>query len=206
MDLRRPSLSGTLTVTFCSVHIHNVAAKERDASASFLQALHAHMLQHNVDFVGADLTMSAYSTVGHVFAGLEFAAPGSSLLWGLGALTDTEQEGTGFLIIPERPFEHTLASDLVITQCTSLSFFICVQPTSPAPARSCAALEPNTDAWNVQLVNKNARSAANSPHAVQNLQSPVLALGYTLVLRAWLLLTWQARLYAQQPAPPPLCR
>ena len=29
---RRPSLSGTPTVTFCSVHIHNVLAKKRDAS------------------------------------------------------------------------------------------------------------------------------------------------------------------------------
>ena len=28
--LRRPSLSGTPTVTFCSVHIHNVVAKKRD--------------------------------------------------------------------------------------------------------------------------------------------------------------------------------
>ena len=30
--LRRPSLSGTPTVTFCSAHIHNVLAKKRDAS------------------------------------------------------------------------------------------------------------------------------------------------------------------------------
>ena len=30
--LRRPSLSGTPTVTFCSVHIHNVVAKKRDAA------------------------------------------------------------------------------------------------------------------------------------------------------------------------------
>ena len=34
--LRRPSLSGTPTVTFCSVHIHNVAAKKRDASTDFM--------------------------------------------------------------------------------------------------------------------------------------------------------------------------
>ena len=30
--LRRPSLSGSPTVTLCSVHIHNVVAKKRDAS------------------------------------------------------------------------------------------------------------------------------------------------------------------------------
>ena len=34
--LHRPSLSGTPTVTFCSVHIHNVVAKKRDASTDLL--------------------------------------------------------------------------------------------------------------------------------------------------------------------------
>ena len=42
--LRRPSLSGTPTVTFCSVHIHNVVAKKRDASTDLLHFLHAKML------------------------------------------------------------------------------------------------------------------------------------------------------------------
>ena len=37
--LRRPSLSGSPTVTFCSVHIHNVEAKKRAASTELLQAL-----------------------------------------------------------------------------------------------------------------------------------------------------------------------
>ena len=37
--LRRPSLSGSPTVTFCSVHIHSVVAKKRDASTDFLQRL-----------------------------------------------------------------------------------------------------------------------------------------------------------------------
>ena len=80
--LRGPSLSGTPAVTFCSVRIHTVVAKKRDASTSLLQALNAHMLQHKVDFIGCDFNMSAYSTVGHVFADQEFAAPSSSLLWG----------------------------------------------------------------------------------------------------------------------------
>ena len=77
-----PISLGYSCVTFCSVHIHTVVAKKRDASTSLVQALHAHMLQHNVDFIGGDFNMSAYSTVGHVFADQEFAAPGSSLLWG----------------------------------------------------------------------------------------------------------------------------
>ena len=47
--LRRPSLSGSPTVTFCSVHSHNVVAKKRDASTELLQFLHTKMREHNVD-------------------------------------------------------------------------------------------------------------------------------------------------------------
>ena len=65
--VRGPSLSGTPTVTFCSVHIHNVVAKKRDASTELLQRLHEYMKQDNVDFIGGDFNMSAFSTVGDVF-------------------------------------------------------------------------------------------------------------------------------------------
>ena len=47
--LTRPSLSGSPTVTFCSVHIHNVVAKKRHASTDLLQRLHGYMREHNVD-------------------------------------------------------------------------------------------------------------------------------------------------------------
>ena len=40
--LRRPSLSGTPTVTFCCVHIHNVVAKKRDASTDLPRRLHVY--------------------------------------------------------------------------------------------------------------------------------------------------------------------
>ena len=70
--LRRPSHSGTPTVTFCSVYIHNVVSKKRDASTELLQRLHGYMKQHNVDFIGGDFNMSAFSTVGDVFADPEF--------------------------------------------------------------------------------------------------------------------------------------
>ena len=50
--LRRPSLSGIPTVTFCSVHVHNVVAKKRDNSTALVRRLYAHMLQHNVDIIG----------------------------------------------------------------------------------------------------------------------------------------------------------
>ena len=90
--LRRPSLSGTPTVTLCSVHIHNVAAKKRDASTELLQRLHRYMREHNVDFIGGGFNMSAFSTVGDVFTDDELSAPGNSLLWGLGALEEPNRE------------------------------------------------------------------------------------------------------------------
>ena len=103
--LRRPSLSGTPTVTFCSVHIHNVVAKKRDASTELLQRFHGYMKQHNVDFIGSDFNMSALSTGGDVFSDSEFSAPCKSFLWGLGALEESSRECTAFLVMPKRPYE-----------------------------------------------------------------------------------------------------
>ena len=108
--LRRPSLSGSPTVTFCSVHIHNVVAKKRDASTELLQCLHGYMREHNVDFIGGDFNMSAFSTVGDVFTDDEFTAPGNSLLWGLGALDEPNRECADFLIMPKRPYEWRVHS------------------------------------------------------------------------------------------------
>ena len=108
--LRRPSLSGSPTVTFCSAHIHNVVAKKRDASTELLQFLHSKMLEHNVDFIGGDFNMSAFSTVSDVFSDPEFSAPGHSCLWGLGALDEQYRECTGFLIMPKRPYEWRVDS------------------------------------------------------------------------------------------------
>ena len=81
--LRRPSLSGTPTVTFCSVHIHNVVAKKRDASTDLLRRMHGYIKQHSVDFIGGDFNISAFSTIGDVFSVPEFSATGNSFLWGL---------------------------------------------------------------------------------------------------------------------------
>ena len=108
--MRDPSLSGTPTVTFCSVHIHNVVAKKRDASTDLLRLLHGYMHQHNFDFLGGDFNMSAFSTFGDVFSDPEFSAPGNSLLWGLGALEEANRERTGFLIMPKRPYEWRVDS------------------------------------------------------------------------------------------------
>ena len=46
-------------------------AKERDASTELLQRLHGYMREHNVDFIGGDFNMSAFSTVGEVFFGTQ---------------------------------------------------------------------------------------------------------------------------------------
>ena len=108
--LRRPLLSGTPTVTFCAVNIHNVVAKKRDASTDLLQRLLGYMKQHNVDFIGSDFDMSALSTVGDVFSDPEFSAPGNSFLWGFGALEEQYRECTGFLIMPTRPYEWRVDS------------------------------------------------------------------------------------------------
>ena len=94
--LRRPSLAGVPPVAFCSLQIHNVVAKKRDASTDLLLWLHGYMKQHNVDFIGGDFIMSAFSTVGDVFSDPEFSAPGNSYLWGLGALEEPNRECTGF--------------------------------------------------------------------------------------------------------------
>ena len=108
--LRRPSITGSPTVTFCSVHIHNVVALKRDASTDLLQRLHGYMCEYNVDFIGGDFNMSAFSTVGDVFTDQEFSAPGNSLLWGLGALEEPNRECAGFLIMPKRSYEWRVHS------------------------------------------------------------------------------------------------
>ena len=93
------------TATLCSVHIHDVVAKKRDASTQLLRRLHGYVKQHSVDFIGGDFNMSAFSTVGDVFSDTEFSAPGNSFLWGLGALEESNRERTGFLIMPKRPYD-----------------------------------------------------------------------------------------------------
>ena len=97
-------------VTFCSVHIHIVVAKKRDASTELLQRLHGCMKEHNVDFIGGDIKMSALSTVGDVFSDPEFSAPSNSFLWGLGALEEPNRECIGFFIMPKRPYEWRVDS------------------------------------------------------------------------------------------------
>ena len=141
--LRRPSLSGTPTVTFCSVHIHNVVAKKRDASTHLLRRLHGYMKQYNVDFIGGDFNVSAFSTVGDVFSDPEFSAPGKSFC---GDLVRWRSRIVSVLGCPPRQSVHIsgvwihtaatntstlrLALDPVTIPLTFLCFFISAPPTS----------------------------------------------------------------------------
>ena len=171
--LRRPSLSGTSTVTFCSVHLHNVVAKKRDASTDLLRRLHAHLAQYDVDFVGGDFNMSAFSTVGDVFTDPAFAAPGNSLLWGLGALDDSCRERTGFLIMSKRPYESRVDTNAVTNSTTQTSHLglatppptfpsssTCAPPTSRAPTALRAMNKHSSGAWNEKQASMNVGKAA----------------------------------------------
>ena len=146
------------------------------ASTDLLRRLHAHMAQNDVDFIGGDFNMSAFSTAGDVFANPEFRAPGNSLQWGLGALEDANRERTGFLIMPRRPYGmwmHTAATNSTtqIWQPTFLIFCIYAPPTSgacdlctvflslPLPlanltARTCTCFQYGVDEADELLLNK----------------------------------------------------
>ena len=82
--LRRPRIGAPKTVAFCSVHLHNVLAKKRDAATSLLQRLYAHMRLLDVDFVGGDFNMAVKGPAADVFSDPEFMAPGTVPLWGAG--------------------------------------------------------------------------------------------------------------------------
>ena len=85
------------------VHIHKVAMKG-DAAPSISRRFHAHMLHHEVDFIGGDVNMSAFSTVGDVFSVGEFSAPGKPHKKGIQGLDESHKERTGFFIMPRRPY------------------------------------------------------------------------------------------------------
>ena len=76
--LRRPAAGGPKSVTFCTVHLHNVVAKIRDVATSLLQHLYAHMILLGVEFVGGDFNSAAKGIIADIFSDPEFMAPGSS--------------------------------------------------------------------------------------------------------------------------------
>ena len=185
--LRRSSLSGTLTVTFCSVHVHNVVAKKSDASTSLLRRLHAHTVQYNVDFFGGDFNMSAFSTVGEVFIDPEFAAPDNSLLWSLVGFVDARRECTGFLIMAKRPYGWR-DDDHGCYKCDNaeLGFgprdetahlpahlHLRAPPTCLALTASRAVPRPSIGAWIELRVTTSANGSASNSLSIQHHDLPV---------------------------------
>ena len=121
------------------------------------------MREHNVDLIGGDFNMSAFSTVGDVFSDAEFSAPGNSFLWGLGALEEPSRECAGFLIMPKCPYEWRVHSygcykfdnatlDLGPRDLTAhlLFFFISVLPICMGPVS-----KPNKEDLSADTTNKN---------------------------------------------------
>ena len=149
--LRRPSLSGTSTVTFCSVHIHNVVAKKRDACTDLLRRPHGYMQQHNVDFIGGDFNMSVFPQLvmccrTQNFPHLAIRFCGNSGRWksqiasALGFSSCQSVHMSGVWI-------HTAAADMITLRSASgpvtklltfLYFSISSPPTYPAQTASCA--------------------------------------------------------------------
>ena len=74
--LRRHPIGGPKSVTLCTVHVHNVVAKKREAATSLLQLLYAHMKLLEVDFVGGDFNSAAKGIIADIFSDPEFMAPG----------------------------------------------------------------------------------------------------------------------------------
>ena len=137
------------------------------------------MCEYNVDFIGGDFNMSAFSTVGDVFTDQEFSAPGNSLLWGLGALEEPNRECAGFLIMPKRPYEwrvHShgcykfdnalclawdLETNLLIFQCS----FIFVIPICPDPAASCEVTKHNKEDLSADMTKNVCRDDVHQENA-----------------------------------------
>ena len=152
-------------------------AKKRDASTDLLRRLHGYMTQHNVDFIGGDFNMSAFSTVGDVFSDAEFSAPGNSFLWGLGALEEPNRECAGFLIMPKRPYErrgdthgcykfdNAALGPRVTKPLTFLCSFISAPPTCLAPTASCAVSKHNKEGLSADITNLSVRRNDAHDHA-----------------------------------------
>ena len=158
--LKRPSLSGSPTVTFCSVHSHNVVAKKRDASTDLLRRLHGYLQQHNtVDFIGGDFNMSAFFpqlvTCCRIqsFQHLVIRFCGDSGRWksrivsarGFSSCPSVHMSGVWIHMAATSTITPRLALDPVTKQLTFLCFSISAPPTCLAPRASCAANKRNKE-------------------------------------------------------------
>ena len=152
--LRRPSLSGTSTVTFCSVHIHNVVAKKRDASTELLQRLHGCMKQHNVDFIGCDFNSFQHLKIR--FCG-DLVRWRSRIVSALGFSSCQCVHTTGVWIHTAATNTTTLhlALDYVTKPLTFLCLSTFAPPTYLAPTTSCAVSKRNKEDLSADITNRS---------------------------------------------------
>ena len=102
--LRRPPMGAPKTVTLCTVHLHNVVAKKRDAAISLLQRLYAHTKMLDGDFIGGDFNLAVRGPVADVFSDTEFMCQGTIPLRRAGNLPIDASDCTGFKCVLQRPF------------------------------------------------------------------------------------------------------
>ena len=100
--LRRPSLSGSLTVTFCSVHIHNVVVKKRDASTDLLRRYTRTRYSTCCSTTLPSLEVTSTLLLEMCLLTQSFRLQ-ATLSSAVVALDESNRERTGFLIMPMRP-------------------------------------------------------------------------------------------------------
>ena len=161
--LQRPSLSGSPTVTFCSVHFHSVGAQKRDASTELLQRLYGYMREHNVHFIGGDYNMSAFSTVGDVrrilsawqFIPVRLVHWRSRLVKALGfsSCQSVLTSGVSIHMAATSLTMLRLAWDFETKLLIFLFFFISVLPICLDPAASCVVSKRNKEDLSADTIN-----------------------------------------------------
>ena len=147
-------------------------------------------------------------------------APGNSLLWGLGALEDSNRERTRFLIMPKRPHEWYVDAhgcykfnnaDLALgprDTTSHLPAFLHLRTTNfRALTVSRAVNRLTRGAWNAKSPSMSVDKAAGNSHSLQHpdLLVPSLRENIACVALPWRLLTQKSSICVQQAhSKPPL--
>ena len=151
-------------------------AKKRDASTELLQRLHGYMREYNVDFIGGDFNMSAFSTVGDVFTDEEFSAPGIPFYGDLvhwrsrvvnvlvflscqSVLTNGVSIHMAAISLTMRGLAWDLGTNLLIFRCS----FIFAIPICPDRAVSCVVSKNNKENLSANMTKNVCRDDVHLP-------------------------------------------
>ena len=142
--------------------------KKRDASTELLQRLHGYMREHNVDFIGGDFNMSAFSTVVKCFrtrslqnTAIRFCgdlARWRSRIVSALSFSSCQSVHTSDVWIHMATTSLTmlrLAWDLEIKLLTFLFSSISVPPICLDPAASCVVNKRNKGGLSADTINTN---------------------------------------------------